>query len=86
MAVARAGNWETKNTFYYLTNHLSNSQGFCSELRGEPRLPSVMPKTVCRRCPRGPLSRGLVGEGRRPEPGPTWCPLAAAPTAARPSR
>lgn len=34
MVLARAGNWEMKNIFYYLTNHLNNSQCFCSEFRG----------------------------------------------------
>lgn len=36
MVLARAGNWEMKNIFYYLTNHLNNSQRFCSEFRGSP--------------------------------------------------
>lgn len=38
MVLARAGNWEMKNIFYYLTNHLNNFQGFARS-SGEPRLP-----------------------------------------------
>lgn len=34
MVLPRAGNWEMKNIFYYLTNHLNNFQWFCSQFRG----------------------------------------------------
>lgn len=74
MAFARAGNWEMKNTFYYLTNHLSDFQGFCSEFRGEPRLPSATPKTASQRRPRGPLSRLCRGRGAGRSRGPAGAP------------
>ena len=34
MVSARAGNWEMKNIFYYLTNHPDPFQCFCSDFRG----------------------------------------------------
>lgn len=60
MVLARAGNWEMKNIFYYLTNHLNNSQCFCSEIRGAQ--PAGTNRAVLSRHPRWLIKRvGLRG-------------------------
>lgn len=59
MVLARAGNWEMKNIFYYLTNHLNNSQCFCSEFRGAQ--PAGTNRAVLSRHPRWLIKRAGVG-------------------------
>ena len=59
MVLARAGNWEMKNIFYYLTNHLNNSQRFCSEFRGAQ--PAGTNRAVLSRHPQWLIKYAGVG-------------------------
>lgn len=76
---ARAGNRETANIFYYLTNHPRHFQGFCSEFR-EPRPQGLSRhrwRLIKRMHRRGLLCHGVSLAGGKGGRG------ARAPTAAR---